>query len=136
MKLILIFFALIFIAPINSWAQTEEQIRSTLLLNLEATQNEDLNGIMDTFHSESPIYKAQEKWQKEWFRKYDINYDLISFNLIAEEPDFAYARFKVSMIRLSGKPLQDQEFEAISVFKKENGNWKLWNQVNLQHRYL
>ena len=70
------------------------------------------------------------------FPAYDVKYELIDYQFIGEDSEYAYVKVKQRTKKISGPAFQDNEVEALFVFKQENGTWKLWTQANLSISYL
>ena len=112
-------------------ADSIDEINELLILNLKVTESEDLVGVMETVHSQSPIYLQQKLILEKLFPVYDLTYDLLSFSFIGEDDEYAYVRINFLTEKISGPQFQDNEIDALAIFKRENGQWKFWNQSNL-----
>ncbi len=127
-------FLLIFFLglPSATFADTEQALRSLVEENLIMSQQENIAGVMATVHTQSPIYRSQMNIMEAISPAYDLEYQLLDFRFIAKDETYAYARIKFSTKKISGGNFQDNDLEALSIFRKENGRWKFWNQSNLE----
>lgn len=115
----------------SSIAGTAEDIKAVVEANFKHTQAEDVNASVATMHTDSPNYQATKQVLGQLFSVYDLKYTLVSFDFVGEDSDFAYARVKQLTEKVTGPAFQNNELESLQVFKRENGQWKLWTQANL-----
>ncbi len=134
MKLLISF---VFLSIFSSaYADTASDIEKIILENLTHTQNEDESAVIGDMHTQSPAYLATQQMLPQLFSNYDLGYELLNYNFIAEDDEYAYVRVKQRTVKISGPAFQDNELEMLTVFKQENGLWKLWTQANLSVLYL
>ena len=117
------------------YADTASDIEKAVLDNLEHTQNEDIEAVMGDMHSQSPSYLPTQQLLMQLFPAYDVKYELIDYQFIGEDSEYAYVKVQQRTKKISGPAFQDNEVEALFVFKQENGTWKLWTQANLSMSY-
>jgi len=115
---------------------TAEAIKSVAERTVAALQEEDLDAAISTIHSQSPTVLLSKKSLPDLFENYDINTELLSFAYIGQNEDYAVARTKTRYIKASGPFFQNQEVDTITVYRQENGDWKVWNQIHLNSKYL
>jgi len=92
--------------------------------------------MMKTIHTQSPVYLATKQQTASVFANYDLRYELLSFKFIGIDGRYAVARIKQRTTKEAGPAFRDNEIDMIPVFRKENGQWKYWNQVILEINYL
>jgi ketosteroid isomerase-like protein len=111
-------------------------IHQTILKNLKAGQAEDLPAMMKTIHSQSPVYQSTKERTPAIFKAYNLDYRLLSYKYIGRDGDYAFARTRLRTRKISGPALRDNVVDTIQIFRKEKGEWKLWNQAILEIHYL
>ncbi len=126
---------LLLLAPL-AYADTATDIEQAILNNLAHTQNEDIAATMSDIHTQSPAYLATQQTLQQLFPAYELKYELLNYEFVGEDDEYAYAKVKQITKKVSGPAFQDNELEILMVFKRENGSWKLWTQANLSYRYL
>ncbi len=130
----------IFFIPLLSSAFGQEDIskaiHQTILKNLKAGQAEDLPAMMKTIHSQSPVYQSTKERTPAIFKAYKLDYRLLSYKYIGRDGEYAFARTRHRTRKIAGPALRDNEVDTIQIFRKEKGEWKLWNQAILEIHYL
>jgi len=127
---------ILLIGSINLFADDASDIKQVVLSNLKYTQNENLDKAIKTMHSKSPANLATKQMLEKLFPIYDLKYELVKYNYIAKDSDYAYVRILQKTTKLDGPAFRNNEIDALQVFKKENGSWKLWSQSNLGIKFL
>lgn len=120
----------------NTFADDSSDIESVILENLHYTQQEDIEGVMSTMHSQSPSYLPTKSMLISLFPEYDLQYELVKYTFVASDDDYAYARVLQRTSKVSGPAFQNNEIDALQVYKKEGQAWKLWSQANLDINFL
>ena len=115
---------------------TADAIKSLVERSNRALQEENLDASINTIHSQSPSLLGVKKDLPTIFENYDLNTELVSFSFIGQDEDYAVARTKTRYIKISGPFWQNVESDSISVYRKENDEWKYWNNVKLNTRNL
>lgn len=134
MKYVLLLGALLFALP--ALADTESEVKASILQNLKHTEQEDVAGVMRTVHSQSPSYLATRQMLQQLFPAFDLKYTLVSYAYVGADAEYAYARVVQKTEKVSGPAFQNNELESLQIFRKEGGEWKLWTQANLAINYL
>lgn len=122
--------ALLFSMP--SLADTESDVLEVVVDNFKALDQEDVPAYMDTIHTQSLMYKTTENALNLTFRIYDLEYDLQKVSFIGADDKYAYVKVVFETRKLKGPAFQNNQIEALIVFKQDNGEWKMWSQANLQ----
>ncbi len=116
-------------------ADTSSDLEELVTSHLAFSRVEDIEGIMSTIHSQSPTYASQKDNLEQIAAVYNFDFDLLHFSFIAEDKDYAYARFKFLLKEVSGFQFKDNERDTLAIFKKEDAQWKFWQQINLEINY-
>ena len=118
-------------------AGIEAEIKSTVLENIRSTQAEDVDAMMKTIHSRSPMYETTKKQVAQIFgRDLNLNYKLISFKYIATDGDYALGRVQQRTTVVGGPKFRNNEIDMIVAFRKEGDMWKFWSQAILEIKLL
>lgn len=119
-----------------SHADTASDIKQLIADNLKYTQAEDLDAVMSTMHSQSPSLLPTRSTLKQLFPLYEIKYHLDDVAFVGSDNKYAYAKVIQTTTKISGPAFHNNRIEALQIFKKENNQWKLWAQANLEITYL
>lgn len=115
----------------------EAQIKSTVLENLRSTQAEDVEAMMKTIHSDSPLYQqTKDQITKIFGKGLNLKYELLTFRYIATDGDYALARIRQRTTGAGGPNFRNNEIDMIGAFRKEGETWKFWNQAILEVKFL
>lgn len=113
-----------------------EEIRQVVFENLRATQVEDMDAMLATVHSESPLYAQTEEMATLLFENYDLTYELQVFRYIEQDGEYAIVRLEFSAEKIAGAEFNDNILDSIHVFRQENGDWKIWSMAILEIEYI
>lgn len=131
-----ILLTIILLASSLSHADTASDIEQAIMKNLMNTQNEDASAVMGDIHSQSPAYLQTQQVLQQLFPAYDLKYEVLNYQFVGEDDEYAYAKVKQRTKKVSGPAFQNNVLEILMVFKKENRIWKIWTQVNLSISYI
>lgn len=137
MKNYILVLAIVFYSTTTS-AQSERQkaIEQVISENIEYILKEDLELTLTTIHTQSPNYKSTAQIMQQLFATYDLKYEILDIDFIGVDEEYAYARVLQKSEKISGPQFSNNELDALQVFKREDGQWKLWSQANLTINYL
>jgi len=140
-KAIFLFFIIIGIFANLSLAVGEgepasEIIKDVVSKNLQSAKEEDIEMMLTTIHTQSPGYLMTKQQMEVAFENYDLDYKLTYFKYIGQDSEYAIARTRQTTKKIAGGYFQNNEVDMIQVFKQEDGEWKFWNQVILDVKYI
>ncbi|MCF6236780.1 MAG: hypothetical protein L3J70_10490 [Gammaproteobacteria bacterium] len=99
--------------------------------------SESIEGVMKSMHSESPASMHVKVAMEQMFPVYDMNVSLQEFSFVGVSGDYAIARVKEKIEKISGPAsFKSQVNEKIHIFKQEQSQWKLWQAIALDVEYL
>ena len=110
---------------------TQDTIKEIFEANCFHTQIGNVDGVLETIHTKSPSYAQSKQVLDNLFAAYKLNVEMVSFNLIAEDDDFAYVRAQQKVTKVSGPEFKDNVTEQLMAFKLEEGVWKIWTTAIL-----
>ena len=121
--------------PFTSWTPEQStlgfQISAVFFEMLTAKQDEDIDRLMKTIHTQSPCYRQIKEQMPAIFANFDFCYRAGALSPICCEGEYAVVRNGQTTIRVSGPRFQNNAIDFIQVYRKENGQWKFWNQAIL-----
>lgn len=142
MKKILV-AVLFFCAPVYSSASLADDLVSSQLQGVvsahvaaSSKEFESLDDLMKTMHTESPAYMHIKMQMEQMLPAFDMNVSVEEFKFVGMDGDYAIARVKMKMEKISGPMFQDHISDQIFVFKQELGQWKLWQAAMLDMEAL
>lgn len=124
------------IAYVNANDDIESELYSVVLENLRATSSEDLNSLLNTVHSQSQGYQQTKQLAKHLFETYDLKHEIHLFRYVSQDGDYAIARLEFSTEQVAGPEFKDNRVDTFHIFRKENGQWKIWGQSVLTIEYI
>lgn len=107
-----------------------EEVKQVVADNIESLNNKDIDGYLDTIIESA--HEATRTETEAFFQRYDIEYELVSSNIIEEEEDQyrveAYQEAKAISVPI-GEEYRDHVAVNIHTLIKENGEWKISESV-------
>lgn len=143
MKIVYVILFVLLFSPVAALAQEgvpeadiSATVKAVVIKNLDMIGKEDMDGMMNTIHTQSPGYLITKQQTQEIFDIYDIKYEIKYYKYIGQESGYAIARVIQVTKKISGPAFQNNELDMIQIFKKEDGVWKYWSQAILDAKYL
>jgi hypothetical protein len=102
-------------------------LREVVEQNLAAYNREDAAGAMTFIHTKSPEYGTTQGALPAQFEALDTQTELVGFQYIGHDDEFAVARVKLKTVEQSGEPFSANVLDTITVFHQEDGVWKYWS---------
>jgi hypothetical protein len=102
-------------------------LREVVEQNLAAYNREDPAGAMTFIHTKSPEYGTTQGALPAQFKALDTQTELVGFQYIGHDDEFAVARVKLKTVEQSGEPFSANVLDTITVFHQEDGVWKYWS---------
>ena len=108
------------------------QLQSIAAANIAATskESESITDFMGTIHTGSPAYVQIKTQMEQLLPVFDMDASLVEFSFVGVDGDYAIARVKQKLKKVSGPMFQDHVSEQMFVFHQELGEWKIW-QVSM-----
>jgi hypothetical protein len=115
----------------------ETELRKTVEQNIRSTEAEDIDAMMKTIHSGSPLYQTTRQQVSQLFgRGLNLKYQLVSIKYLATDGEFAFARVRQRTTKTPADSFPNNEMDMIVALRKEDDAWKFWNQAVLEIKYL
>jgi len=109
-------------------AGIREQLYASLMANLGAFNNKDVDASMRTVDSRSPDYAPTKQALEDQFKDLDVKSEIVSFDYMGHDNEFAVARTKVKTTGKPGGDFMTNTVDSVMLFHQENGAWKLWSE--------
>ena len=106
-------------------------LREVMAGNLAAYDRKDVDATMRSIDSRSPDYDSTKQAIAEQFKELDVTAELVDFDYIGHDDEFAVARAKVKTTGKPGTGFTNNVTDAIVIFHQEKGDWKLWDETIL-----
>lgn len=103
-------------------------LREVMEGNLAAYNHKDVDASMRYVDSRSPDYASTKQAIEQQIKDLDVSTQLVAFDYIGHDDEFAVARAKVKSTGKPGTGFTDNTVDAIVIFHQENGAWKLWSE--------
>ena len=105
----------------------KNEILKVLQRNLDATQNEDVAGVLETIHEDSPQLSSTKGGMEYVFKNYDMKYELEDVKFISITNEEVKAIYQQTTKAVSGAGFASTRSTGIHTLKKsEDGNWKIF----------
>lgn len=112
-------------------------IEKVIRLNLEATENEEVDKMMATIHPDSPIREGTRRMTTVITRSYDLDYELNEVEVLDVGAKEAKVHFVQTTKKISGPQFRDNRITGVHTLRKDKaGNWKLWNTKPQNNEFL
>jgi len=115
------------------------QLKNIVVSHIAATskESESIDDLMKTMHTDSPVSMQIKTQMEQVFPVFDLNMALDEFSLVGLDGDYAMARVKQKIEKVSGPAsLKSHINEQVYVFKQEQGEWKIWQAAMLDMDFL
>ncbi|GLT14453.1 hypothetical protein [Vibrio algivorus] len=129
-------FLLSMLFSVKALANTSQEVYQVLQDNIIAAKNEKITDYMNTVHSQSLLYLQTQQAMSPIFDNYELDYQLQDVQFVGEDNEYAYAKAWLETTKISGAVFANNRMQILVVFKKENGQWKIWSQANMVIQYL
>lgn len=131
------FFVVLTTLSASVFAGAAEDVKAVVEENMTATQNEDMDRMMNTIHQQSPSYQATRQQVAPLFQQYDLTYELNDYEFVGMTGEFAVVKVRQTTRKVGGTAaFNNNELELLQAFKKEGGQWKFWSQSILNMRFF
>jgi hypothetical protein len=104
----------------------KNEILKVLQRNLDATQNEDVEGVLKTIHEDSPQLSSTKGGMEYVFKNYDMKYELEDVKFISITNEEVKAIYQQTTKAVSGTGFTNTRAIGIhTLMKSKDGNWKI-----------
>ena len=108
------------------------ELEAVVMKNFKATEAKDVNTMLETLHTQSPSYAHTKNESTALFEEFDIKYELLQFQYVGMDGEYAIARCKYSAKKIAGGNFKENRLDTFQIFREENGSWKMWSMTILR----
>jgi len=106
----------------------KDEIFELLQKNLEATQNENVAGVIETIHEDSPQLSSTQEGMEYVFNNFDMKYELEDVKFISITDEEVKAIYQQTTKAVGGAGFTNTRTIGIHTIKKsKDGYWKIFN---------
>jgi hypothetical protein len=116
------------VASADSNAELAETLRQVTEKSLAAYDRENAEQTLEYIHSRSPDYEKTRVALPEQFEDLDVRPELVYFDFIGHDDEFAVARVKLKTVATDDAAFQNNIVDSIMLFHQEDGVWKAWSE--------
>jgi len=117
-------------------AKLTAEMKEVMAKNIESLLAEDVERMAATVHPNSPMYSRTKRTLTRVMARYDLKYELLAFDYVGRDEDYAVARTKQKTTRLAGPAFRDNIVDAMQISRQDAGVWKWWHTAVLEIEYL
>lgn len=110
----------------------ENTIKNLLDSHVTGLNKRDINRVSSTIHTISPAFGPYTQMLNQSFQQFKIRVSLTQFDYLGKSGNYAFAKATMKFQRDGGAAFQDNETTSVYVFTKQNGQWKIWNFMQLE----
>src|SRR5208283_4048790 len=101
-------------APKNTTAATEAALRKTVAENIRSTQAEDVEAMINTVHSQSPVFATTRQQASQVFGKgLNLKYEILSLKYLTTDGDYAFARLRQQTTKTPPDNFRNNEVDMV-----------------------
>jgi hypothetical protein len=120
----------------ESGETAEENPMTVIIENIKASNAENVNYYMATIHSESPSYQSTKNMTKEAFSRFDLSYKVSGLKVVKQTEAEVVVAFILTTTKIHGPSFRDNRINGEMILRKEDGKWKIYDQVVHDVKYL
>ena len=117
-------------------ASSDEDPRAIIFANIDASNAENIPHYMATIHSKSPSYQTTKEMTEQAFGMFDLSYRVSGLKITELTRNEAVVAFSLTTQKIRGPSFRDNRITGDMILRKEDGRWKIYNQVVHDVKYL
>ena len=91
----------------------------------------DLRGVLNCIHKESMSRFTSKQLLEPLFNLFTMNNTIVSHIYVGTDGEYIYYRFKQKIEKIAGPDFKNMLGENFVLFKRQDGEWKVWGQLVL-----
>jgi len=105
-----------------------EAIKAVVEQNMEATENEDAQGVLQTMHEDSPGYdeEAITTELEDLFEYHDLEYELEILDIRIKNGEAA-VDFQQITRSVDNDDFNDNQITGVHIMRQQNGEWRIYD---------
>ena len=121
------------VADVNS---EKAAIKSVVILNLKALNEENIEAYMATIDPKSPGFELTKNAIAQSFSSYDLNYVMNKFDVATISGNTAIVTVDQTTTKIRGPQFRNNRMVLKHLFNKYNGKWKMFSSEIQKVEYL
>lgn len=122
--------------PAAEAASSDDDPRAIIFANIDASNAESIPHYMATIHSKSPSYQTTKEMTEQAFGMFDLSYKVSGLKITKQTKNEAVVAFTLTTQKIRGPSFRDNRISGDMILRKEDGRWKIYNQVVNDVKYL
>ena len=106
--------------------EVAKEIIGVIKENLDASNDENVEGVLATIHPESPQLKSTKEGMEFVFNSYDLEFIIEDIDVVEIDGDSAKVYYTQSTANTGPQQFADNRTAGFHVMKKSNGKWKIY----------
>jgi hypothetical protein len=114
-----------------------DHIFTNLYFELIRFQNlKDMQGVLDCIHHESLGRFNAKKILEPLFDQFTLINTITGHRYVGNDGEYIYYRFKQKIEKIAGPAFKNMCTENLVLFKPQEGEWKVWDQLVLMMKII
>ncbi len=122
--------------PAAESASSQDDPVAVIFDNIRASNAESIPHYMATIHSKSPSYQSTKEMTEQAFGLFDLSYRISGVKITKQTRNEAVVAFTLTTQKIRGPGFRDNRISGDMILRKEDGRWKIYNQVVHDVKYL
>jgi len=111
----------------------KDMVVETIYKNLEATQAEDVQTVMETIHEDSPQRSSTERGMDYVFKNYDMAYEIEDLKFISISNEEVNVLYQQTTKSVKGTGFTNTRKIGMHTLKKsKDGRWKIFKTADIK----
>ncbi|MCK6606104.1 MAG: nuclear transport factor 2 family protein [Ignavibacteriaceae bacterium] len=109
---------------LNSCGSSDEgDLKAVCEKQVEAMNNEDLDGLMETIDPDARFYDVTKAMSEQIFKLYDLEQEINDFKVIEVKDNTAKIEMTITTIKKAGPDFENNRITSINTMNKKDGKW-------------
>ena len=109
-------------------AALADALRATVAGSIAAYDKKEVDASMSFVDTASPDYESTKAALAEQFKDVDAKAELVDFDYVGHDDEFAVARVKIKTTAKPGSAFVDNTVDSMMIFHYKSGAWKIWTE--------
>lgn len=101
----------------------EGDLKAVCEKQVEAMNNEDLEGLMSTIDPDARFYDVTKAMSEQIFKLYDLEQEINDFKVIEVKDNTAKIEMTITTIKKAGPDFENNRITSINTMNKKDGKW-------------
>jgi hypothetical protein len=115
---------------------TPEAVTAVVYANINAHNNEDVDGYIATIHEDAPNRNSYRATLNDMYRNFDLWHTISDVEVVKITNREAQVSFVLTTEKIRGPDFRDNVVTGVFILRKEDGEWKLYDREIEDVKYL